>query len=503
MRKRVVSLLLAAMLTAMLPACGVKEQEKENSAESTVEDGNEPEESSEESPGESTEAAGQEGTGEKEEDAETTIVTIWDSDSGRKEFLDEIIENFNSTVGKENHVEISVEHMEGGDYTQQLNVAFQNGVEPDIVTVSAASLTEYVEKGYLAPLDDIAGLQDLLDSSNATPIIRENAWGGKMYMIQSEARVIGLAYNKDMFVKAGIVDENGNAKPPVTLGEMVEDARLLTDVASQEFGFCIPVGWGSFVSYYLAYPAQSSSGIINGMYDYRTGEYDFNGMRAMAEALLQMKEDGSLYPGAEGLDNDPARARFAEGGIGMMMTAQWDCAVWNDQFPAKCDWGVAAIPVEDADNAYLQYSACAYSRAITAKGVSEGREDAIALVFSYLEGEEMLVRGCERGILIPWNSELLEKCDFSDSPKGWDEYCGLREISSPVNYPVKSTDLDGMDKYNKEFINNVWSGQQDLEDWINAMNERYNEGAQRFMDNNPDIADVMAGRVDPGLDLSR
>lgn len=499
MRKRVVSLLLAVVMAATLSACGVKEQESDVSAGNTGEDTKEPEESSEEGSADST---AEEESG-KEENTETTIVTIWDSDSGRKEFLDEIIENFNSTIGKDNHVEIAVEHMEGGDYTQQLNVAFQNGVEPDIVTVSAASLTEYVEKGYLAPLDDIEGLQELIDSSNATPIIRENAWGGKMYMIQSEARVIGLAYNKDMFVKAGIVDENGNAKPPVTLAEMVEDAKLLTDVASQEFGFCIPVGWGSYVSYYLAYPAQSSSGIINGMYDYRTGEYDFNGMRAMAEALLRMKEDGSLYPGAEGLDNDPARARFAEGGIGMMMTAQWDCAVWNDQFPAKCDWGVAAIPVEDADHAYLQYSACAYSRAITAKGVSEGREDAIALVFNYLEGEEMLVRGCERGILIPWNSDLMEKCDFSNSPRGWSEYCGLRAISSPVNYPVKSTDLDGMEKYNKEFTNNVWSGQQGLDDWINAMNERYNEGAQRFMDNNPDLADVMEGRVDAGLDLSR
>lgn len=497
MRKRIVSLLLAALMAAVLPACGTKETDGESLSEDTREESSGQEESvSPESSADTQESV-------PEENTEVTAVTIWDSDSGRKEFLDEMVERFNSTVGKENHVEIVVEHMENGDYAQQLSVAFQNGVEPDLVTVSAASLAEYAEKGYLAPLDDIAGLGELIQSSNATPIVRENAWGGKMYMIQSEARVIGLAYNKDMFVKAGIVDENGNAKPPATLAEMVEDARLLTDVGSQEFGFCVPVGWGSYFNYYLAYPAQASSGVINGIYDYKTGEFNFSGIRAVAEAYLQMKEDGSLYPGAEGLDNDPARARFAEGGIGMMMTAQWDCAVWNDQFPAKCDWGVAAVPVEDADNAYLQYSACSYSRAITAKGVSEGREEAIALVFNYLEGEEMLVRGCERGMLIPWNSALLEKCDFSNSPKGWSEYCNLRAISSPVNYPMKSTDLDGMDKYPQDFTNNVWSGQQTLDDWISVMDERYSQGAQRFMDNNPDLVEVMEGRIDPGLDLSR
>ena len=33
------------------------------------------------------------------------------------------------------------------------------------------------------------------------------------------------------------------------------------------------------------------------------------------EMICGIKADKSYYPGAEGVDNDPARARFAEGNI--------------------------------------------------------------------------------------------------------------------------------------------------------------------------------------------
>ncbi|UKI35906.1 MAG: hypothetical protein L6V93_17925 [Clostridiales bacterium] len=58
------------------------------------------------------------------------------------------------------------------------------------------------------------------------------------------------------------------------------------------------------------------------------------------EAIMQIKSDGSYYPGAEGIDNDPARARFAEGNIGMKIGYSWDVGVLNDQFPCKNATGV-------------------------------------------------------------------------------------------------------------------------------------------------------------------
>ena len=72
--------------------------------------------------------------------------------------MDEMVEKFNSTIGKENNVEIELEHVESGDYDQQLSVAFQNGVQPDLVLVRPTNIGEYAEKGYLMPLDEVSGI---------------------------------------------------------------------------------------------------------------------------------------------------------------------------------------------------------------------------------------------------------------------------------------------------------------------------------------------------------
>lgn len=474
----------------MLSACGSGGQTAETAEESStvVQEEN------------SATASAEDGT----DAGEVTTVTYWNTDSGEKAFVDEIVEEFNSTIGKENNVQIELTHVESSSATQELGVALQNGVGPDIFDIGAGLLSEYVEKGYVFPLTDLTGLEELVEK-NSGRSDGNNTWQNKMYAIQVSQGVIGLAYNKDMFVEAGIVDENGEAKPPETIAEMVEDAKILTDVSAQKFGFAFPLGWsGAIVDYYISYPSQSVSGLLKGMYDYRTGLYDFSGVKAYSDAYLQMKENGSLYPGAESLDNDAARARFAEGNIGMMMTVYWDCAVWNDQFPAKCDWGVAPIPLASEDEAYYQWTSLRNSYSIGTRGIEEGRGDAIAMVFNYLYSDEMMIRRAESGIAIPCREDIVEKCNFSESPKGWDDYCQLVKVSINNSYSSKSVDLDGLDNYSTEWVNNVWTGEKSVDDWIAEMTERYNTGVEFYMENAPeDIAAIMNARMDPDLDLSR
>lgn len=437
-----------------------------------------------------------------EASGEVTKVTFWNAASGEKVFFEGVVEEFNTTIGKENNVEIELEHVESATSDQELAVALQNGVAPDIFN-PGSGFREYVEKGYLTSLEDIEELSDMF--SDDTPRnVGYNVWQGKLYTLPYSVTVVGLAYNKDLFKAAGIVDENGEAKAPETIAEMVEDAKLLTDASKQQYGFGFPLGWGNPIfEYYVGRPAQSSNGFISGMYDYAKGEYDFSGIKAMAEAYLQMKEDGSMYPGMEGLDNDAARARFAEGNIAMMMTVSWDCAVWNDQFPAKCDWGVAEVPVENTDKKYLQSGSVACVGAINSKGIAEGRQKAIALVYKYLYGEDMLIRRAENGMAIPYGADVVAKCDFSNSPKGWSDYCKLANITDE-GHSSKQYNLDGMDDAPTEFINKVWSGQESVDEFVEKMTKLYNEGIERFMSTaDEDVVTVMNSRMDPNVDLSR
>lgn len=484
--KKLLSLLLVVVMSlGMLTACGNGQQE-----------------TNEDNTGNSEVSEGENGT-EQESNGEVVQVTYWNTASGEKTFVEEIVEEFNTTIGKENNVEIVLEHVESSSAEQEIGVALQNGVGPDIF--SSNSFTEYVEKGYVTPLTEVPGVEELVEKNSSVMSIGDNVWQDNVYRVATSTTILGLVYNKDMFVAAGIVDENGDAKPPTTIDEMVEYAKILTDVSNQQYGFGFPLGWGNtVVNHYIGYPSQSVTGFVNGIYDYKTGMYNFEGVRPLAEAYLQMKEDGSIYPGAESLDNDAARARFAEGSIGMMMTVQWDCAVWNDQFPAKCDWEVVPIPVENEAEAYQQYTAYGWTGMVNAKGIEEGRGEAIGLVFNYLYGDDMVIRRAEEGMSVPMRAELVEQCDFSGSPKGWEDYCELINVSASQKYLTKNVDLDGLDEYRVEFINNVWSGEQSLDEWIVAMTERYNEGASRYIENaSEDVAMFEEEKMDPNFDISR
>ena len=55
------------------------------------------------------------------------------------------------------------------------------------------------------------------------------------------------------------------------------------------------------------------------------------------------------------IDNDPARARFAEGNIGMKISVSWDSGVFKEQFVPEFDWSVAPIPTYSKDEKYKQF----------------------------------------------------------------------------------------------------------------------------------------------------
>ena len=84
-------------------------------------------------------------------------------------------------------------------------------------------------------------------------------------------------------------------------------------------------------------------------WDWKNGRWAMEGYLKVFQLILEMKEDGSLFPGAATLTNDALRAQFAQGRIGMFMGESWDVGVLTDQFPAKCDWGVAPIPTYDGE----------------------------------------------------------------------------------------------------------------------------------------------------------
>lgn len=467
--KRKMALLLAGfMAVSMLSGCGKAEEGQEKQEESvgvSVTD-----ENSEEV--------------QKEVAEEVTEIVIWSANAHSKEYMIEEAEKFNETIGKENNIKVVYEVY--SDAQQLLDVAIINGEgEPDIW--SNMDFAKAAENGYVLCLDDIPELEDFMAEHNDYRVNGVNCIEDKCYRVPVGSQAYGLAYNKDMFVEAGIVDENGEAKPPTTLEEMIECARILTQPDKQQYGMIFPLQWGSSYGYEIEYTSYGITGFAR--YDARTGLYNRSeGIAPLLNTMMTIKDEGLMYPGTEALDNDQARARFAEGNVGMKFCVTWDIGVWNDQFPAKFDLGIAPVPVIDEDNAYMQKKGANFSAYISASNAAKKGTEKVAIVFEWLHSDEILAGLCVNCGDFPWDADVLNtvNLDGENLAKGLADFAEIIAISTPSPLEL-SIDVSGYSSNYESFVNDVWSGKVSVEEWLAERDKIYNEGVTKYKEAHPDV----------------
>lgn len=412
---------------------------------------------------------------------EVKTATMWISAGGDKAFWEEQIERFNTTVGKEIGVQVEADLKIDAAYTQQLDIAIETNQLPDFFT--NGSVVKLVELDRVVALEDV-GLGKFIEPYRDNLRERSHMLDGKTYMIPTGVALRGLIYNKDMFKAAGIVDENGEAKPPKTFAEVREYAKKLTDKSKNQFGIALPIKWVSWVESDIENLLQSSYG--RGAYDPVTKQYDYTIMKPILEAYIGMREDGSIYPSPESLDNDPARARFAEGFIGMKMAYSFDVGVLNDQFPAKCDWGVAPLPVVNENEVYRQYSQGGSSAYISKSGVEKLGKDAVKAIFEFFYGDDVLRERYERGISIPMKASIMDDAVLdADVNKGWEDFCALSSISlaAPLSMPV---DIEGKMTVREGIVNKIWANPSSIDAVLEELTKNANEGIIKYQEKNPE-----------------
>lgn len=398
-----------------------------------------------------------------------------------KAFWEEKVQTFNDTIGKEKGIKIVLDVKVDANYSQAIQIASQSDQLPDFF--SLGDLKELDENNKIVPLTELDGTEKALEDAKDFLVEGSHKVGDNVYSLPSGMTVRGLVYNKDMFKAAGIVDENGEADPPETYDEMVEVAKKLTDDSKMQYGIIFPVKWSSWVFSDILDASAPSEGTDG--YDPTTGTYDYSVAQPLLEAVMQMKEDGSCYPGAEGVDNDPARAKFAEGQIGMKFAYSFDVGVFNDQFVAKCDWGVAPLPVKDKDNCYKQYASVGSGLRASRRGLERHGKDIMSTVFNYLYSDEVYTELYEQGYSIPYNWETVKNVEPKDAKKNWKEFCALSEISiaAPNQMP---TNMDGLEGVNDAVVNRVWTGNEDIKTVLEESSKIKNSAIEEYKKVNPD-----------------
>ena len=408
-----------------------------------------------------------------------TTITIWSSSSHSRELYTRLVDEFNNTTGKKEGIKVVYEIKEG-NIGQAIDLALASDQAPELFI--GGNIATLAEKGQIIALEDVKGGQELIDKYKDKLVPFTNTYNGKTYTIPAGAMLTALVYNKDMFKAAGLVDENGEPTPPKTMKELREYAKKLTNVSKSEFGIMLPLKWSGWFGSDIESVVIASYGRKG--YDPATGKFDYSIYKPVIDTFMGIKEDKSYVPGAEGIDNDPARAHFSEGKVGMKFAGQFDVAVYNDQFPAKINWGVAPIPVVDPDNRYCQQISYGNSARINAKAVEKVGEEKLMTVYKWLYSDEVLAAAYIDCLTIPVDQEIIAETKIDNPKNGWVEFSEMTSICAMQPVELR-TDVTGQKTLAELFVNEIWTGRQTVSSVLDSYTKMMNEAALKYQENNP------------------
>lgn len=274
------------------------------------------------------------------------------------------------------------------------------GTCPDVVQVWATEGPGVIDQKLVKDLTPLTEKWD--DSPNLRPILlgpfsRE----GRVYGLPISAYSMALCYNKRLFLQAGIVDDEGQARPPETWEEFVETARRLTLPEQHQVGFAL-VGATPHAGWHFLNWAWQAGGAfeeeINGKW---TATFD---REPVAQALRLLQDLRWKYQCTQKsflLTNDEIIALFATGKAAMIILPVDRSAIvkLKDRYGFDMnDLGITLLPAGPAGRA-TQFGADYY---IINTRVPENRAEAcfawmtFSVSLEWIEAREQIYRQLDR-----------------------------------------------------------------------------------------------------------
>lgn len=436
------------------------------------------------------------GCGEKKASGDVETVTFWSVNAHSKGTFERLINEFNESTGKEIGVAIDYQIKEGGSIVQNLELALANGTAPDLFT--SGNISNLAPEGKLIAIEDLPGGPELVEKfkDNLTEFM--HTYDGKTYTLPYGNTVQGLIYNKDMFKAAGIVDENGEAKPPVTYAEMIEVAKKLTNPEKREYGIILPFKWSGWASSDIVSPARASVGHKG--FDPKTGTWDFTVIEPVINAYYQMQQDGSVYPGGEGIENDQARALFAAGGVGMKIGFSFDVGVLNDQFPAEIEWGVAPLPVVDANDTYKQEGSIGGTYMMNADALKHLSGEQLITILEFFTSDYFVQQAYKDCVDLPLSFETVKDVVIENPKDGWEDFAKLTSISANW-YVEPEIDKTAFDSLDVRIPRDVMSGKMTAKEMLADYQAQFDKAVEAYK--NDSTKKPIEGYMIPELDPTR
>lgn len=297
-------------------------------------------------------SAKESGNGSNGSNTKMETVRVWTNDGAYKPIMDPIIEEYNKGEGLKDGIRIEYKVF-GSDYNDVLKVALAADQAPELYKFVGTVKEPFISSGWMLPIDDLPGGPDFLKTYKDILINGYTTFGGKSYSVPYKVLSTKFMYNKDLLKKSGF------NTPPATWDEVVSYAKKITnDNKGSAYGYGVHLkDSASSGKWYFASQFASSVGHMG--YDFTKGKFAFSDFTPNIQKILQMKADGSIFPGGEGMDNDALMAQFAAGRIAMLPGVNWDVSAldkfWKE-IGTHFELGVVDTPVMDPAKKYKNYA---------------------------------------------------------------------------------------------------------------------------------------------------
>lgn len=393
-------------------------------------------------------------------------IRVWSDNAHEKELRLRQIEKFNSTIGKEKGIEIEYT-VYGSHYQDAIKAAAQSGNAPELFRPTTTFLMDFVNSGYMLPITDLPGGEELVAQYEGSLVNNQHIFNGKVYTLPYNLTTYKLIVNDDLFAKAGIKEY------PSTWEEVRDAAKKITAAGDgKAFGWVLGLQSDWMISTYLIRPNGTNVGHAG--FNHNTMRFDYSAFAPAIEAVKGMIDDGSVFPGFKGLDADAARAQFAEGRVGMIPGASFDTSVYNDQFPAICNWSV--IPVPSFTEEGSPYKEFADATSLLGVGISaKDKAEKTLEVLKFFYSDENAAEMYEHSLYIPFRQEAIDMAEVIPAQKGFADFADIPDKVIMLPSPDTRISIEG-DPYRKT-ISDIFAGtyeEQDVRSVLKELDDRYN-----------------------------
>ena len=219
----------------------------------------------------------------------------------------------------------------------KLATSTTSGDAPDLVSFDLIYMPDFMKAGFLT---------DVTDQLNADPHYATHVQAykdiatldGKIYGVGFTPDVSVLAWNKDLFAKAGLDPEKG----PATIDEIVADAAKIRALGPDTYGFWFSgacPGCNVFVTSPMMVAAGSKILPKNGTDDALTGD----GVKLVLEAYKTMWDAGDIPANAETDTGANFVSAFTAGNIGIAGTGGFLISLMAREHP-DFKYGLTVLP---------------------------------------------------------------------------------------------------------------------------------------------------------------